>query len=67
MIPVNDNFPDEQLLALHVHEPWYADYVNYLVSNMIPLHFTSDQKRKFKKDVKNYMWDDPLLVENLSR
>ena len=37
-VQINDNFPDEQLLAmLEVSPvPWFADYVNYLVAKVIP-------------------------------
>ena len=34
-IPVNDSFPDEQLVAIKVslcENPWYADYANFIVS-----------------------------------
>ena len=34
-IPIGDSFPDEQLFAL-VHCPWYADIINYLVTDQIP-------------------------------
>ena len=34
-IPIGDSFPDEKLFAL-VHCPWYADIVNYLVTDQIP-------------------------------
>ena len=34
-LPINDNFPDEQLLAIS-KEPWFADIVNYLVTNQTP-------------------------------
>ena len=32
-VQVNDNFPDEQFLAITNTQsvPWFADYVNYLV------------------------------------
>jgi len=36
-LPINDNFPDEQLLATF-KEPWFADIVNYLVINQTPSH-----------------------------
>ncbi|GJV52813.1 reverse transcriptase domain-containing protein, partial [Tanacetum coccineum] len=40
---IRDSFPDEYLMAVHVREiaedPWYADYVNFLVSNIIPHRF----------------------------
>ena len=59
-IPIGDSFSDEQLFAL-VHCPWYADIVNYLVTGQIPAQWTSQQKRKFLADIKNYYFDDPYL------
>ena len=37
-VQVNDDFPDEQLLALEDKRaiPWFADYVNYLVAKVVP-------------------------------
>ena len=37
-VHVNDDFPDEQLLAIEDKRvvPWFADYVNYLVAKVIP-------------------------------
>ena len=31
-LPINEDFPDENLLAIF-REPWFADIVNYLVTN----------------------------------
>ena len=31
-LPINDDFPDEQLLVTF-RKPWFADIVNYLVTN----------------------------------
>ena len=33
-VQINDNFPDEQLLAIEEIQSvrWFADYVNYLVA-----------------------------------
>ena len=41
-VQVNDDFPDEQLLAIENTKltPWFADYVNYLVAKVIPLEFS---------------------------
>ena len=36
-IPINDNFLDEQLLAIS-SEPWYIDIVNYLAMGALPTH-----------------------------
>ena len=41
-VHVNDDFPDEQLLAIADKKsvPWFANYVNYLVDKMIPPEFS---------------------------
>ena len=41
-VQVNDDFPDEQLLAIGDTKtvPWFADYVNYLVAKVIPPDFS---------------------------
>ena len=41
-VQINDNFPDEQLLAIEDIQlvPWFADYVNYLVAKVIPPEFS---------------------------
>ncbi|KAL8100532.1 hypothetical protein AgCh_032694 [Apium graveolens] len=42
-------------------EPWFADIVNYLVSNIMPPNMNVAQKKKFLYEVKWYMWDEPYL------
>ncbi|GJV55742.1 reverse transcriptase domain-containing protein [Tanacetum coccineum] len=58
-----DEFPDERLMILKVErnddEPWYADYVNYIVGKIMPLKWTPDRRRRFLSQVKNYFWDEP--------
>ncbi|GJZ35163.1 reverse transcriptase domain-containing protein, partial [Tanacetum coccineum] len=43
-----DEFPDEHLMILKAKlnddEPWYADYVNYIVGKIMPLKWTSDRR-----------------------
>ena len=48
-VQINDNFLDEQLLAMSEVSPMplFADYVNYLVAKVIPPEFTYQQKNKF--------------------
>ena len=36
-LPINEDFLDENLLVIF-REPWYADIVNYLVTNQTPSH-----------------------------
>ena len=50
-LPIGNTFPDKQIFAL-VHCPWYADIINYLVTEQIPSQWTSQQKRKFFVDIK---------------
>ena len=39
---MNDDFPDEQLLAIEGKRaaPWFAYYVNYLLAKVIPPEFS---------------------------
>nr|GEW11146.1 reverse transcriptase domain-containing protein [Tanacetum cinerariifolium] len=41
--------------------PWFADITNYHAGNFIVKGMSSQQKKKFFKDVKHYFWDDPYL------
>ncbi|GJS88154.1 reverse transcriptase domain-containing protein [Tanacetum coccineum] len=41
--------------------PWFADIANYHAENFIVKGMSSQQKKKFFKDVKHYFWDDPYL------
>ncbi|GKA20187.1 reverse transcriptase domain-containing protein [Tanacetum coccineum] len=41
--------------------PWFVDIANYHVGNFIVKRMSSQQKKKFFKDVKHYFWDDPYL------
>ncbi|GKD87624.1 hypothetical protein Tco_1358778 [Tanacetum coccineum] len=72
---IADEFPDERLMALKTElnndEPWYSDYVNYLVGKIMPLSWTPEKRRRFFSQVKNYFWDEPyafkLCPENIMR
>ncbi|GJR39484.1 reverse transcriptase domain-containing protein [Tanacetum coccineum] len=43
--------------------PWFADFVNYHVGNFVVKGMSSQQKKKFFKDIKHYFWDDPYLFK----
>ncbi|GJY89181.1 reverse transcriptase domain-containing protein [Tanacetum coccineum] len=43
--------------------PWFADFANYHARNFVIKGMSSQQKRKFFKDVKHYFWDNPLLFK----
>ncbi|GJX20054.1 reverse transcriptase domain-containing protein [Tanacetum coccineum] len=60
---IEDKFPDEHLMILKTklndEEPWYADYVNYIVEKVVPPEWTPKKKKRFFSQVKNYFWDEP--------
>nr|GEX46579.1 hypothetical protein [Tanacetum cinerariifolium] len=60
---INDNFPLETLGILSCNStPWFADIANFHARNFIKKGLTSQQKKKFFKDVKHYFWDDPPSI-----
>nr|GEV88579.1 reverse transcriptase domain-containing protein [Tanacetum cinerariifolium] len=59
---INENVPLENLGSLSSGStPWFADIANFHAGNFIKKGLTSQQKKKFFKDVKHYFWDDPYL------
>nr|GEW20366.1 reverse transcriptase domain-containing protein [Tanacetum cinerariifolium] len=59
---INENFPLKTLGSLTSHNtPWFTDILNFHAGNFIKKGLTSQQKKKFFKDVKHYFWDDPYL------
>nr|GEW02963.1 reverse transcriptase domain-containing protein [Tanacetum cinerariifolium] len=59
---INENFPLETLGSLSSGStPWFVDIANFHARNFIKKGLTSQQKKKFFKDVKHYFWDDPYL------
>ncbi|GJS06016.1 reverse transcriptase domain-containing protein [Tanacetum coccineum] len=59
---INENFPLETLGVISSRStPWFADFANFHAGNFIIKGMTTQQKKKFFKDVKHYFWDDPYL------
>ncbi|GJZ90387.1 reverse transcriptase domain-containing protein [Tanacetum coccineum] len=62
---INETFPLETLEMISFHgdssTPWFADIANYHAGNFVVKGMSSQQKKKFFKDVKHYFWDDPYL------
>ena len=45
--PIMEKFPDEKIFSIKSTKiPWYANFVNYLVSNILPLELSYQQKKK---------------------
>ncbi|GJU32440.1 reverse transcriptase domain-containing protein [Tanacetum coccineum] len=61
---VHDNFPGETLMEITTNvTPWFVDFANYLVGDVIPKGMTYQQKNKFFSILKNYFWEDPYLFK----
>ncbi|GJV85919.1 reverse transcriptase domain-containing protein [Tanacetum coccineum] len=59
---INEHFPLETLGVISSKSTlWFADYANFHAGNFIIKGMSTQQKRKFFKDVKYYFWDDPYL------
>ncbi|GJW09898.1 reverse transcriptase domain-containing protein [Tanacetum coccineum] len=59
---INEHFPLETLGVISSEStPWFTDYANYHAGNFIIKGMSTQKKRKFFKDVKHYLWDDPYL------
>ncbi|GKC91853.1 hypothetical protein Tco_1157295, partial [Tanacetum coccineum] len=62
---INETFPLETLNTMTSHDdqntPWFADIANYHAGNFLIKGMSTQQKRKFFKDIKHYFWDDPCL------
>ncbi|GKC03167.1 reverse transcriptase domain-containing protein [Tanacetum coccineum] len=62
---INETFPLETLGMISFHgdssTSWFADISNYHARNFIVKGMSSQQKKKFFKDMKHYFWDDPYL------
>ncbi|GJY30451.1 reverse transcriptase domain-containing protein, partial [Tanacetum coccineum] len=72
---IADEFSDEHLMALksksNNDEPWYADFVNYIVGKVVPPNWTFEKRKRFFLQVKTYFWEEPyafkLCADNIMR
>nr|GEX70167.1 reverse transcriptase domain-containing protein [Tanacetum cinerariifolium] len=64
---INETFPVETLNMVSFYgdssTPWFAHFANYHAGNFVVKRMSSQQKKKFFKDVKHYFWDDPFLFK----
>ncbi|GJR95793.1 reverse transcriptase domain-containing protein [Tanacetum coccineum] len=62
---INETFSLETLNMVTSHDNqntlWFVDIANYHAGNFLIKGMSTQQKRKFFKDVKHYFWDDPYL------
>ena len=57
-LPIND-FPwDDMLLKVRGSDPWYANIINFMVVDHVPL---GENKRKLIHESCLHLWDEPYL------
>ncbi|GJS27134.1 reverse transcriptase domain-containing protein [Tanacetum coccineum] len=72
---IADKFSNEHLMVLkskfNNDEPWYADFVNYIIRKVVPLNWTFEKRKRFFLQVKTYFWEEPyafkLCADNIMR
>ncbi|GKA01856.1 reverse transcriptase domain-containing protein [Tanacetum coccineum] len=72
---ITDEFFDEHLMVLKSNssndEPWYANFVNYIVGKVVPPNWTFKKIKRFFLQVKTYFWEEPyafkLCADNIMR
>lgn len=56
---------DKQILVDALERvPWYTDFTNFVVSDIILKNLYFHQKKKFVYDAKRYFWDEPYLFRH---
>ena len=59
---IDDTFLDEHVLVTSKNLiPWFANFSNYLASDIIPLNLSFHERKTFMCNVKKILWDDPYL------
>ena len=54
---IDETFPDEHVLATsHDLIPWFADFANYLATDIVPLDLSFHQRKKFMHDLRKFFF-----------
>ncbi|RDX86074.1 Retrovirus-related Pol polyprotein, partial [Mucuna pruriens] len=61
LMPIRDEFPNEQLLHITMPTTWFADICNFVVAYQFPPEASRLYKERLQNDAKYYIWDDPYL------
>ncbi|GKA83610.1 reverse transcriptase domain-containing protein [Tanacetum coccineum] len=72
---IANKFLDDHLMMLkskfNNDEPWYVDFVNYIVGKVVPPNWTFEKRKSFFSQVKTYFWEEPyafkLCADNIMR
>ncbi|KAI3732623.1 hypothetical protein L1987_63830 [Smallanthus sonchifolius] len=61
---IGDKFPHESVEFVAAEKkgmPWFSDLANYLANGVVLKGMTTQQRKKFFRDARRYIWDDPFL------
>jgi hypothetical protein len=56
VIPLEDTFPDEHLMAQYINTLWFSYIYNYLSTRKIPSHLSSKERHMIIKQSAMYSW-----------
>ena len=81
-IPLDDSVPEETVYAISIGSaydnntppqttkppemPWFGEIANFLAAEKEPDNFVGYRKKKFLRDIRHYIWDDPYLYKQCS-
>ncbi|GJX64218.1 reverse transcriptase domain-containing protein [Tanacetum coccineum] len=64
---IDDKLSDENLMVLksksNNDEPWYADFVSYIVGKVVPPNWTFEKRERFFLQVKTYFRKEPYAFK----
>ncbi|RDY01342.1 Retrovirus-related Pol polyprotein from transposon 17.6, partial [Mucuna pruriens] len=55
LMPIRDDFPDEQLLGMDTSTPWFANICNFIVASQFPPKASWLYKEKIKSDANDHL------------
>ncbi|GKA05057.1 reverse transcriptase domain-containing protein [Tanacetum coccineum] len=65
---ITDKFPDKHLMILKAKlndkEPWYADYINYIVGKVVPLKWTPKRRKRFFSQEEKFTRQDSIIFKD---
>ncbi|GJV78930.1 reverse transcriptase domain-containing protein [Tanacetum coccineum] len=72
---IADEFPNKHLMLLkskfNDNEPWYVDFINYIIEKVVPPNWTFKKRKRFFSQVKTYFWEEPyafkMCTDNIMR
>nr|GEU55039.1 reverse transcriptase domain-containing protein [Tanacetum cinerariifolium] len=72
---IADKFLNEHLMVLKSEfkydEPWYANFINYIVRKVVPPNWTFEKRKRFVSQAKTYFSEEPyefkLCADNIMR